>query len=130
MKLRKVQVLNSLRTKNDLRRGDDTNEIEPILTASQNFEFLADMGVPSDIFDEPVSSMEFSDALGDTRPSFNQQQSTISTNSNNRQVIISRTVKELFPDVTPIKRNKAMNIHLMPSSNRPRRVTGGMVDST
>ena len=53
MKLRKVQVLNSLRTKNDHRRGDDTNEIEPILTASQNFEFLADMGVPSDIFDEP-----------------------------------------------------------------------------
>jgi len=132
MKLRKVQVLNSLRTKNDHRRGDDTNEIEPILTASQNFEFLADMGVPSDIFDEPVSSMDFSDALGDTRPSYNQQQSTTSTFSNSRHVVISRTVKELFPEVSPVKRNKAMVIQLplIPSTNRPRRVTGGLGDNT
>ena len=30
---------------------ENTNNMEPILTASQNFDILADMGVPSDIFE-------------------------------------------------------------------------------
>ena len=57
MRLRKRGIMSHNKTKYDPRKvGDASNrssEAESVLTASQNFEFLADMGVPSDIFDEP-----------------------------------------------------------------------------
>ena len=50
MRIRKRGLLSGARQKCDARPGE---EAEPVLSAMHNFEILADMGVPSDIFDEP-----------------------------------------------------------------------------
>ena len=44
--------------------GEDRDNIQPMLTASQNFDYLADMGVASDIF-EPVTDMDRRDNMMD-----------------------------------------------------------------
>ena len=125
MRLRKIKSICGGKPKPDVRQAaaenSDRSDMEPILTASQNFEFLADMGVPSDIFDEPV--MDF-DNLGDSRPNYVQQQSVTSTHSNNsynRHFNISRSVRETFPDITPVRRNRNISIQLplIPSNHRP-----------
>ena len=50
MRIRKRGLLSGARQKCEARPGE---EAEPVLSAMHNFEILADMGVPSDIFDEP-----------------------------------------------------------------------------
>ena len=65
MRLSKLQVIS--RQKGEARTeevGEDRDNIQPMLTASQNFDYLADMGVPSDIF-EPVTDMDRRDNMMD-----------------------------------------------------------------
>jgi len=86
MRLVKVRVL----TQSRAREGDES------LTASQNFDFFADLGVPSDIFDEPVSSLDMmeSQAAEQKRPQYSQQTSRT----------LSRSVKQLFPESVAVKK--------------------------
>ena len=63
MRLSKLQVIS--RQKGEARTeelGEDRDNIKPILTASLIFDYLADMGVPSDIF-EHVADMNRRDSM-------------------------------------------------------------------
>ena len=65
MRLSKLQVIT--RQKREARTeevGEDRDNIQPMLTASQNFDYLADMVVASDIF-EPVTDMDRRDNMMD-----------------------------------------------------------------
>jgi len=94
LKLRKLKVIS--RQKGEQRTenlGDDRDNLEPMLTASQNFDYLADMGVPSDIF-EPVSDLDRRDNMMDIGTEQHYKQPTFS---------LSNRVLELFPQTKAVK---------------------------
>ena len=102
LRIRKHRILSAMRNKADGRPGQDSSDrSNSVLSVSENFEFLADMGVPSDIFDEPVTGMDFTDSLTDNRPQYSQQSSVTSNNTMPR--VMSRAVKEMFPDVSLVR---------------------------
>jgi len=93
-RLSKLQVIN--RQKGEPRTeemGEDRDNLEPILTASQNFDYLADMGVPSDIF-EPVSDMDRRENMLDMNMEHQFKQPTYS---------LSYRVLEMFPHTKAVK---------------------------
>ena len=51
LRLRKVRIIERSKSKQGSRNNDDDDDSR--LSASQNFDIFADLGVPSDIFDEP-----------------------------------------------------------------------------
>jgi len=139
IRLRKRGIISSNKVKPDPRKVGDTGnrpEAKSVLTASQNFEFLADMGVPSDIFDEPVSCIDFSESLTGTRQenvSQHQQVPTFNAISNIKHQNPSRYVREVFPEAGPVRRLRSLVIQLplMSSVNTPvrsRRETGAVGD--
>ena len=94
-----------------------------------DFEFLADMGVPSDIFDEPVTGMDFTDSLSENRPQYSQQSSVTSNNPLPR--VMSRAVKEMFPESSPVRRPRGHTVRLpgLPATSRSRRMTVTAADT-
>jgi len=94
MRLRKLKVIN--KQKGELRSeelGEDRDKLEPMLTASQNFDYLADMGVPSDIF-EPVSDLDRRDNMMDMNMEQQYKQPSYS---------LSYRVLEMFPHTKAIR---------------------------
>jgi len=94
MRLRKLKVIS--RQKGELRpeeMGEDRDKLQPMLTASQNFDYLADMGVPSDIF-EPVSDLDRRDNMMDMNMEQQYKQPSYS---------LSYRVLEMFPHTKAIR---------------------------
>ena len=124
LRLRKHRILSTSRNKADGRTGQDSSSrSNSVLSVTENFEFLADMGVPSDIFDEPVTGMDFADSLAENRPQYSQQSSVTSNNPMPR--VMSRALKEMFPDSSPVRRLRGHNIKLpgLSATSRSRRMT-------
>jgi len=96
MRLSKVKVISRNKTES---RSDDIgknrNNLEPILTASQNFDYLADMGVPSDIF-EPVSDLDRRESVMDMNLESHYKHSTPGHS-------LSYRVMEMFPQTKAVK---------------------------
>lgn len=122
LRLRKHRILSTSRNKVDGRTGQDSSSrSNSVLSVSENFEFLADMGVPSDIFDEPVTGMDFGDSLAENRPHYSQQSSVTSNNPR----VMSRALKEMFPEGSPVRRPRGHTIRLpgLSATSRSRRMT-------
>ena len=125
LRIRKHRILSTSRSKADGRASghDSSNRSDSVLSVSENFEFLADMGVPSDIFDEPVTGMDFTDSLSESRPQYSQQSSVTSNNPMTR--VMSRALKEVFPESSPVRRPRGHTIKLpgLSATCRSRRMT-------
>jgi len=94
MRLRKLQVMSMQKEEPRTEElGEDRDKLEPMLTASQNFDYLADMGVPSDIF-EPVSDLDRRDNMMDINMEQHYKQPSFS---------LSYRVMELFPHTKAVR---------------------------
>ena len=130
LRIRKHRILSATRNKTDGRPGQASDDrTKSVLSVSENFEFLADMGVPSDIFDEPVTGMEFTDNLSENRPQYSQQSSVTSNNPLPR--VMSRAVKEMFPESSPVRRPRGHTVRLpgLSATSRSRRMTVTAADT-
>ena len=93
MRLRKLKVIAKQKGEHRSEElGEDRDNLEPMLTVSQNFDYLADMGVPSDIF-EPVSDLDRRDTMMDMSMEHYKQPS----------YSLSYRVLEMFPQTKAVR---------------------------